>query len=103
MRWWLVVLGAVGLLTALAQSHFITQPGYMDACYAYNGGYSVASGRGWSDSYLWNYLDDPAGLPHPSHGYWMPLVSLLAAGGMMISGKICPWYVLIHPSQRVRR
>ena len=86
MRWWVVVLGAVGLLTALAQSRFITQPGYMDACYAYNGGYSLASGTGWSDPYLWNYLDDPAGLPHPSHVYWMPLPSLIAAAGMRLAG-----------------
>ncbi|OGO47531.1 MAG: hypothetical protein A2Z30_00600 [Chloroflexi bacterium RBG_16_64_43] len=86
MRWWLVVLGAVGLLTALAQSHFITQPGYMDACYAYNGGYSVAGGRGWNDPFLWNYLDDPVGLPHPSHAYWMPLPSLVAAAGMRMFG-----------------
>jgi len=86
MRLWLVVLGAVGLLTALAQSRYITQPGYMDACYAYNGGYSLASGRGWSDPYLWNYLDDPSGLPHPSHLYWMPLPSLVAAAGMRLAG-----------------
>ncbi|MCX6025208.1 MAG: glycosyltransferase family 39 protein [Chloroflexi bacterium] len=86
MRLWLVVLGAVGLLTALAQSRFITQPGYMDACYSYNGGYSLASGRGWSDPYVWNYLDDPSGLPHPSHVYWMPLPSLVAAAGNRLAG-----------------
>ncbi len=28
---------------------------------------------------MWNYLDSPAGLPHPSHTYWMPLASILAA------------------------
>ena len=35
---------------------------------------------------LWHYLDDPAGLPHASHGYWMPLVSILAAWGMKLGG-----------------
>ncbi len=86
MRRWLIVLGAVGLLTALVQSRFITQPGYMDACYAFNGGRALAAGQGWSDPYLWNYLDDPAALPHPAHLYWMPLPSFVAAIGMWLGG-----------------
>ncbi len=86
MRTWTVLLGAVGLLTALVQSRFITQPGYMDACYAYNGGRALAAGQGWNDPYLWNFLDDPAGLPHPSHLYWMPLPSFIAALGMGLGG-----------------
>ncbi len=36
---------------------------------------------------LWNYLDDPAGLPHPSHTYWMPAPSLTALPGMLLTGK----------------
>jgi Dolichyl-phosphate-mannose-protein mannosyltransferase len=86
MRRGLMVLGAVGLLTALVQSRFITQPGYMDACYAYNGGRALAAGQGWNDPYLWNYLDDPAALPHPAHLYWMPLPSFIAAVGMWLGG-----------------
>lgn len=73
---WLALLGlaAVALVGAFQPS-----PGYMDADYYYAGGLQLAAGRGFSEPYLWNYLDDPAGLPHPSHSYWLPLTSILAA------------------------
>lgn len=64
-----------------------TTPGYMDAEYYLAGGMRLAQGYGFSEPFLWNYLDDPAGLPHASHAYWMPLASLLAALGMWIAGE----------------
>jgi hypothetical protein len=63
-------------------------PGYMDAAYYYAGGKQLASGHGFSDPFLWNYLDHPQGLPHPSNSYWNPLASIVAAGGMALTGKI---------------
>jgi len=82
---WLALLGlGVGLFI----SHFQTVPGYMDAEYYYSGAVRLASGFGFTEEILWNYLDDPEGLPHPSHGYWMPLVSILAASGMRLLGSI---------------
>jgi hypothetical protein len=63
----------VRLLTALP----LQQPGYMDAYYYYETAQSLYRGDGFNEDFLWNYLDDPAGLPHPSHLYWMPLTSLL--------------------------
>jgi hypothetical protein len=39
-----------------------------------------------SEPVLWNYLDDPSGLPHPSHAYWMPLPSFLAAASTALFG-----------------
>jgi len=63
-------------------------PGYMDADYYYAGGKQLASGHGFSDPFLWNYLDHPQGLPHPSNSYWNPLASMVAAGGMVLTGKI---------------
>jgi hypothetical protein len=51
----------------------------MDAEYYYTGGLQLASGRGFQEPFLWNYLDNPTGLPHPSHTYWMPLASIVAA------------------------
>jgi hypothetical protein len=76
----LCVLGAV--------ASFQTAPGYMDADYYYSGGVQLASGHGFQENFLWNYLDDPAGLPHASHTYWMPLASLLAASLPALAGKI---------------
>ncbi|MDD5468926.1 MAG: hypothetical protein PHS96_14075, partial [Anaerolineales bacterium] len=77
----LLNLGVVALVTS-----FQGAPGYMDAEYNYAGGLQLVAGRGFSEPFLWNYLDDPVGLPHASHAYWMPLGSILAAAGMWLSG-----------------
>ena len=74
-----LLLAVLGLAVALFVAAFQPAPGYMDADYYYAGGRQLATGHGFSESYLWNYLDDPTGLPHPSNAYWMPLASLLAA------------------------
>ena len=72
----------VRVLAALPQ----TQPNYMDASYYLVGGQRLAQGYGFSDPYVWNYLDRPHGLPHPSHLYWMPLPSILVAASQSIFG-----------------
>jgi hypothetical protein len=68
---------------ALLQPH----PGYMDAAYSYDMALNLARGEGLWEPFLWNYLDDPAGLPHPSHLYWMPLPTLLAWIGLKLFGE----------------
>ncbi len=74
-----LLLAIFGFSVTLVVAIFQPVPGYMDADYYFAGGMELATGKGFSEPYLWNYLDDPTGLPHPSHGYWMPLVSILAA------------------------
>lgn len=66
---------------------FQKAPGYMDAEYYFSGGQRLVNGHGFSEDFLWNYLDDPQGLPHASHGYWMPFASILAAIGMTVSNS----------------
>ncbi|MCD4752885.1 MAG: hypothetical protein K8R40_07435 [Anaerolineaceae bacterium] len=56
----------------------------MDESYYYLGGKNLYEGNGFSEEILWNFLDDPEGIPHPSHLYWMPFNSILAAGGMFL-------------------
>ena len=56
----------------------------MDAEYYYSNGIRLYEGYGFSEEVIWNYLSDPEGLPVPSHAYWMPLPSILAAGGMFL-------------------
>ncbi|GAP17974.1 hypothetical protein, partial [Levilinea saccharolytica] len=85
------ILYLIGLILAAAWASFQAAPGYMDADYYYLGGVHLAEGKGFWENVLWNYLDDPAGLPHPSHAYWMPLASILAAGGMLVSGTTSFW------------
>jgi hypothetical protein len=82
-----VLLFVVGLIVPLAISSFQSMPGYMDADYYFAGGMQLAEGHGFTEPYLWNYLDDPAGLPHPSHTYWMPLASIVSALGMWLIGQ----------------
>jgi hypothetical protein len=81
------VLFIIGLIIPLAVSSFQSLPGYMDADYYFGGGIQLAEGRGFTEPYLWNYLDDPPGLPHPSHTYWMPLASIVSALGMWLTGQ----------------
>ena len=83
-----VLLYLYALLVLLAVSAFQSRPGYMDAEYYYANGLGLAQGQGFSEPFLWNYLDEPQGLPHPAFTYWMPLSSLLAAAGIELSGWI---------------
>lgn len=73
---------AVRMLTAL----LLERPGYMDAAYYVDGGLSLYAGRGFNDPFIWNYLDDPAAIPHPSHLYWMPLSSILVYLSFLVWG-----------------
>lgn len=82
------VLFGIGLIVPLVVSRFQSLPGYMDADYYFAGGIQLAEGRGFTEPYLWNYLDDPASLPHPSHTYWMPLASMVSALGMWLTGQV---------------
>lgn len=79
-----MILYGLGLIVSLALTVFQRVPGYMDAEYYYSGGLRLVDGHGFSEMILWNYLDDPVDLPHASHAYWMPLPSILAAGGMSL-------------------
>ncbi|MEK6220978.1 MAG: hypothetical protein N2D54_01865, partial [Chloroflexota bacterium] len=74
----------LGVGVTLAVASYQSTPGYMDADYYFAGGLRLAEGEGFTEVTLWNYLDDPAGLPHPSHVYWMPLASIAAWIGIEI-------------------
>ena len=73
-----LVLGILAVFVIFVVAIFEQVPGYMDADYYLATGHQLAAGEGFVEPFLWNYLDDPEGLPHPSHTYWMPLVSILA-------------------------
>ncbi len=86
-----LLLGLLGLAASSFVAALQPSPGYMDADYYYAGGLQLVNGQGFTEPYLWNYLDDPIGLPHPSHAYWMPLASLLAAAGSALFGP-ASWF-----------
>ncbi len=83
-----LLLAALGWGMAAFVARFQSVPGYLDSDYYFAGGMQLAEGKGFTEPYLWNYLDDPSGLPHPSHTYWMPLASIVAAAGMSASGEV---------------
>jgi len=74
---WLLFCLSLGVRLLVAAC--ISRPGYMDVAYYAAGAVRVAQGGGLSEPFLWNYLDDPVGLPHPGFLYWMPLPSMLAS------------------------
>lgn len=83
-----LTLFLLSLAVHFTVSRFQSIPGYLDADYYYMGGVQLAEGKGFYEPYLWNYLDDPAGIPHPSHGYWLPLASMISALGMWLTGHV---------------
>lgn len=76
-----------GLVIAAGAALLLPAPGYMDAEYYYAVALRLAAGDGFSEPFLWNYLNNPVSLPHPAHSYWMPFPTLLAAAGMLLSGS----------------
>ncbi|MBZ0291003.1 MAG: hypothetical protein K8L99_00400 [Anaerolineae bacterium] len=82
--WW--IFGVVALVGAFLMTRgMFEQPGgFTDVFYHYNAANRLVNGEGFTDPYLWVYVGMPDGLPAPSHLYWMPLTSLLAAVGMWL-------------------
>ncbi len=76
-----------GLAVPVFIAQFQPIPGYLDSDYYYAGGIQLATGNGFTEPYLWNYLDGTTSLPHPSHSYWMPLASIVSALGMWLTGQ----------------
>jgi len=66
----------------------VAQPGYTDAYYYATVASRLAHGEGLSADFVWNFIEAPrfAALPVPSHRFWMPLASLLQAGGIVALG-----------------
>ena len=73
------ILFLCGLILPSILAQFQPKPGYLDSEYYYAGGIQLATGNGFTEPYLWNYLDGTKSLPHPSHTYWMPLASIISA------------------------
>jgi hypothetical protein len=73
---------AVRIVLALPQQ----QPHYFDAYYYYDVAENLQRGRGFEVDFIWNYLDSPKRVTHPSNLYWMPLSSILSFPSMKVFG-----------------
>jgi hypothetical protein len=83
----LIAIGLIGLLVQGFWATALSQPTYMDAFYYATNGQRLAAGEGFTEMVIWQFLDEPIGLPAPSHTYWMPLTSIIAAGGYRLIGE----------------
>ncbi len=79
-------LFVISLLVRLLTAWPLRQPGYFDAYYYVNVARNLLHGHGLVENVIWNFLDNPAGIPRPSHLYWMPLSTFLAYAGMRLFG-----------------
>jgi hypothetical protein len=84
-NWFFLI--TLGLVVSAFSAVLVWTPGYMDSDYYFATARELAAGRGFTEPFLWNYLDDPQGLPHPSHLYWLPMSSLLSAAFMSFLGS----------------
>lgn len=79
---WIIV---IGMIVQAFWGLRLQQPFYFDVYYYTINGQRLASGHGFSQEIIWQYLDNPQGLPAISHTYWMPLTSMVAAAGYALS------------------
>ena len=57
-----------------------------DAYYYAVGAQQLYKGQGFTEPFVWNYLDPPETVPHPGFSYWMPLASILGWLGLGLLG-----------------
>ena len=79
-----LALLAVRILSAAV---VVVQPGFTDAYYYVDVARRLAHGQGLTADFVWNFLEAPrfAELPVASHRFWMPLASVVQAGGIAIA------------------
>lgn len=83
VRDWIGII-LIGLLVQGFWALRLQHPAYFDAYYYTTNGQRLAQGYGFTEEIVWQYLDNPQTLPTPSHTYWMPLTSIIAAAGFWL-------------------
>ena len=72
------------LLVKLHVNAIRTGVNHGDSSFYYVVAKNLATGRGFVLDYIWNFWNDPRGLPAPSNDWWMPLTSIIGAIGMKL-------------------
>lgn len=62
------------------------QPDFFDAHYHYHVGENLATGAGFTEDFVWVYINPPQSLPAPAYRYWMPATAWIASAGMVLFG-----------------
>ncbi len=80
------MLFAITLLVRGGTAMLEHQPHNMDEAYHTVNAQTLATGGGFSENFIWNYLSPPKAVTHAGNRYWMPLTAMLAATGMVLGG-----------------
>ena len=92
----MIVLGIVALVARAAAAAVVDWPAFTDPAYYSLIAQRLADGHGFTTPVLYSFLEvgsripDPAVLPVPSNGHWMPLTSIVAAASMAVFGPPTP-------------
>ena len=83
LLWLSLALVAFRVLSA---AFVVIQPGFTDAYYYVDVARRLAHGQGLTADFIWNFLEAPRldALPVPSHRFWMPLATVVQAGGIAV-------------------
>ncbi len=82
----ILILFALTLLVRSGTAMFERQPHNLDEAYHTVNAITLATGGGFTEHFIWNYLSPPAAVTHPGNRYWLPLTAILAAAGMALGG-----------------
>ena len=82
----LVALVALSLAVRLVTAALLRQPGYTDAYYYAVGARQLDAGEGFTEPFIWNWLNPPQRVSHPGYEYWMPLTALAGWLGLAAFG-----------------
>jgi len=88
----LAVLTLLALIARVAAAATVDYAPYTDPAYYTLVAERLATGHGFTVPVIWSFLEvgsrlpDPAMLPVPSNGHWMPLTSVVAAASMAVLG-----------------
>lgn len=89
----LAAIFGIGLVARVAAALPVDYAPYTDPAYYTLVAQRLASGEGFTAPVIWSFLEvgstlpEPAVLPVPSNGHWMPLTSVIAAAAMAILGE----------------
>jgi len=80
------ILFAISLLVRGGTAWFERQPHNLDEAYHTVNAITLATGGGFTENFIWNYLAPPDAVTHPGNRYWLPLTAMFAAAGMALGG-----------------
>ncbi len=82
----ILILFAISLLVRGGTAWLERQPHNLDEAYHTVNAITLATGGGFTEHFIWNYLSPPETATHPANRYWLPLTAMLAAAGMALDG-----------------